>query len=120
MFDGEHGIALHAMQGNRPHLAAREKSHGFPLLVEGTWGIFLSYGGDGHSKLVFVQRRQDSCPVTRDISGISTKLGRPVQMLLEVRLGTEGPFLVATVILRFLSIFKKGQALSPFEALNSA
>ena len=41
-------------------------------------------------------------------------------MLLEVRQETEGPFLVATVILGFLSIFKKSQALSPFEALNSA
>ena len=29
------------------------------------------------------------------------------------------PFIVATVILGFLSIFKKSQALSPFEALNS-
>ena len=30
------------------------------------------------------------------------------------------PLLVATVILVFLSIFMKSQALSPFEALNSA
>ena len=33
--------------------------------------------------------------------------------------GIEGPFLVATVILGFLLIFKKGQASSPFETLNS-
>ena len=33
---------------------------------------------------------------------------------------TEGHFLVATVILGFLSIFNKSQALSPFEDLNSA
>ena len=37
-----------------------------------------------------------------------------------MRRETEHPFLVAPVILRFLSIFKKGQASSPFEALNSA
>ena len=37
-----------------------------------------------------------------------------------MRRETEHPFLVATVILRFLSIFKKSQASSPFEALNSA
>ena len=40
-------------------------------------------------------------------------------MLLEVRQETEVHFLVGTVILGFLSIFKKGQASSPFEALNS-
>ena len=39
-------------------------------------------------------------------------------MLTEVRHETERPFLVATVILRFLSIFKKSQASSTFEALN--
>ena len=56
----------------------------------------------------------------RDNSGISSRLGSAIQMLLEVRWETQGPFLVATVILEFLSIFKKSQASSPFEALNSA
>ena len=41
-------------------------------------------------------------------------------MLLEVSRETEVHFLVGTVILGFLSIFKKNQASSPFEALNSA
>ena len=40
-------------------------------------------------------------------------------MLLEVRQDTNAHFLVGTVILGFLSIFKKSQASSPFEALNS-
>ena len=40
-------------------------------------------------------------------------------MLLEVRWETTGPFLVSRNILVFLSIFKKSQASSPFEALNS-
>ena len=40
-------------------------------------------------------------------------------MLLEVRKETKAHFLVGTVILGFLSIFKKSQALSPFETLNS-
>ena len=40
-------------------------------------------------------------------------------MPLEVRQETEVHFLVGTVILGFLSIFKKRQASSPFEALNS-
>ena len=56
----------------------------------------------------------------KDTSGISMRLGRGIQTLFEVRWETEGPILVATVILGFLSIFKKSQAMSPFEALNSA
>ena len=36
-----------------------------------------------------------------------------------MRQETKAHFLVGTVILGFLSIFKKNQALSPFEALNS-
>ena len=54
MFDWENEIALHAMQGNRPHLAASWKSHGFSRVAAGTWGIFSSYGGDVHFKLEFV------------------------------------------------------------------
>ena len=40
-------------------------------------------------------------------------------MLLEVRQETKAHFLFGTVILGFLSIFKKSQASSPFEALNT-
>ena len=55
----------------------------------------------------------------RDTSGIYTRLGRIIHTLLEVRWETKGPFLVSTEILGFLSIFKKSQASSAFEALNS-
>ena len=41
-------------------------------------------------------------------------------MLLKVRREAKRPLLVGTVILVFLSIFMKGHASSPFEALNSA
>ena len=70
MFDWEHGISLHPMQGIRPHLAARGMSHVCSLVVAGTWGIFSSYGWDGHSKLEFVQGHQDSCLVMTGPSGI--------------------------------------------------
>ena len=40
-------------------------------------------------------------------------------MLLEVRQETKAHFLVGTIILGFLSIFKKSQASSPFESLKS-
>ena len=88
--------------------------------MEGTSAIFSSYGGDDSSKLVLVLRHQDSCLVTRDTSRVSSRHGSEIQTLLEVRLETHGPFLVTTVILEFLSIFKKSQASSPCEALNSA
>ena len=68
---------------------------------------------------MFVQRHQDSCIGSRDTFGISSRLGSAIRMLLEVRWVTDGPFLVATVRLGFLLIFKYSQASSPFEALNS-
>ena len=43
-----------------------------------------------------------------------------IGMPLELRCETQGPFLVTTGILVFLSIFKESQPLSHFEALNSA
>ena len=54
-----------------------------------------------------------------DTSGVETRLGKTIRRLLEVRQETEVHFLVGTVILGFLSIFKKSQASSPYEALNS-
>ena len=47
-------------------------------------------------------------------------LRRKIQTLLEVSWEDKLPLLVGTVILVFLSIFTQSQALSPFEALNSA
>ena len=47
-------------------------------------------------------------------------LGRKIQTLREVSREAKRPLLVCTVIFVFLSIFTKGQASSPFEALNAA
>ena len=55
MFDGKHGIALHAMQGNRASYLGERKSHVFSRVAAGTWGTFSRYGRDRHSKLRFVQ-----------------------------------------------------------------
>ena len=52
-----------------PHLAARGKSHEFSRVAACTWCIFSSYGIDGHLKLGFFQRSQDSCLVMTDTSG---------------------------------------------------
>ena len=46
-------------------------------------------------------------------------LSRTIRTHLEVKQETEVHFLVATVKLGFLSIFKKSKASTPFEALNS-
>ena len=46
-------------------------------------------------------------------------LGRTIRTHLEARQETEVGFLVGTVILGFLSIFRKSQASSPFKTLNS-
>ena len=55
----------------------------------------------------------------KDTSGIFSRLGREIRTLLEVRRETQVTFLFATVILGFLTILRKSQASSPFEALNS-
>ena len=106
-------------RGIGAHLDVRGKSHGYSRVVVRTWGIFSNYSRDGHSNLMFVQQRQNSCLVMRDTSGICTRLSRAIRTLLKVRREIEFPFLLSTVILGFLSIFKKSQASSPFEALKS-
>ena len=71
-------------RGIGPHLAARVKSHEISRVSAGTWFIFSSYGGDGHLKLGFFQRSQDSCLVLTDTLGSYTMLGRKIETLLEV------------------------------------
>ena len=39
----------------KPHLPERGMCHGISRVAAGTWGIFSSKSGDGHSKLHFVQ-----------------------------------------------------------------
>ena len=69
VFDWEQGTPQHEMQGNWLNLAPRGKSHEFSRVAAGSWCIFSSYGGDGHLKLGFVQRSQDSCLGMTDTSG---------------------------------------------------
>ena len=56
-------------RGIGPHVAARGKSHEFSRVAAGTCCVFSRYGEDGHLKLGFVQRSQDSCLVMTDTSG---------------------------------------------------
>ena len=56
----------------------------------------------------------------RDTSAFSSRLVRAIGTPLEVRRETHGTLPVTTGILGFLSIFKRSQASSHFEALKSA
>ena len=67
----------------------------------------------------FFQRRQDSSLVKMDTSGVQTRLGRTIRTLVDVRQEIKVHFLFRTVKLGLLSIFKKSQAWSPYEAFNS-
>ena len=70
VFDWEHGIALHPMQGFWASSLPRGMFQGISRVAAGTWGMFSSYSGDGHLKLHFVQRSQDSCLVRPETSEI--------------------------------------------------
>ena len=119
MFDCENGLLCMQCRGIEPHFLARGMSHTISRVAAGTWGIFASYSGDGHSQLHFVMKSQDTCLDRMDTSGILTMLRRIIQTLVEVRCETKCPFLVSTEILGFQSMFKKSQASSAFESLNS-
>ena len=120
MFDREHRIALHRMQGNQA------SSHG---AGEVSW-VFSSYG----MKLGYILELRRGWPLETQVCSATSGLlssydghlknlnyaWQDKRTLLEVRRETKQPFLDGTVILGFLSIFKKCQASSPFEALNSA
>ena len=67
---GNTGLLCTQCRGIEPYLPARGMSHGISRVEAGTCGIFSSYSGDGHSKLYFVQRSQDSSVLMRDTSGI--------------------------------------------------
>ena len=117
VFDWQYGIALHAMPGNRASSPGGSwdflscgKNLGYILELQWGWSF----------KTTLCSASQHSCLVTTDTSGIETRFGRIIQLLLEVRWETKHPFLVSTEIYGFLTLFKKSQASSSFEALNSA
>ena len=77
MYGGYCAIALHTTQGNRASSRGKGKVYFFSPLSLGTCGTFSRKGQEGPSKFMFVQRRQDSCLVSRDTSGFS--LGKESQ-----------------------------------------
>ena len=95
MFNWEYDIALHEMQGNQ----ASSRSEGYLSWdfssCGRTVGYILELQRGWPFETTLVQRSQDSCLVTTDTSGISTRLERIIQTLLEVRWETTRPFLVS-------------------------
>ena len=57
----------------RPHLVARGNSHGFSRVAWRTWDICSRDGGDGPSKVVYVQQHQDSSLLATDSTGFSSR-----------------------------------------------
>ena len=120
VFDWEHGIALHAMQGN----PASSRSEG-----EVSW-FFSSHC----RKLGYILKLRRGWPLkTRFCSGMAGLLSTYEGNLKNLHEAWQGNMDTSrgevrdrvslsscTVIFGFLSIFKKSQASSPFEALNYA
>ena len=78
MFDGYQGIALLALQLNRASSCGKGKSHDFSLVASRTWDIFSHDIMDGLTKVMLVQRHQESCLVERDSSAFSSRHGSEI------------------------------------------
>ena len=104
MFDWEHGIALNAIQGNWASSVERGKSHGFLELLREP-GVYSRVVRGSSFNARVCSATSGLLSSYEETSGISMRLGRAIRMLLEVKRVTEGPFLVATVVLGFLLIF---------------
>ena len=120
VFDWENAIALDTMQGNRPS-SCREGKVSWVFSSCGRnlgYILELRWGWPFKTRVCFVTSCLLSC-----YEGQLRNLHQACQENKDAsqgKAGSECPFLVATVILGFLSIFNKSQASSPFEALNSA
>ena len=102
MSDWENAIALHAMQGNW----ASSRGEGEVSWVFSSCGRNLGYilelqRGCPFETLV-CSLKSGTCLGMTDTSASSTRLGRTIRTLLEVRREANCPLLVSTVILVFL------------------
>ena len=70
VFYWEHGIAVHARQGIRDSSLSEGEVSLFSSSGSENLGYILELWLGGPSKLIFVQRCQDSCLFTMDTSGI--------------------------------------------------
>ena len=119
MYDGEQGIALHAMQGNRASSPSEWEVSWFCPSCGRNLGYVLALRRGEPLKSFVASASSGFLSSYNGHLRNRNKLGRTIRTLLELRQETEVHFLVGRVILGFLSIFKKSQASSPFEALHS-
>ena len=119
VFDWEHAIALHTMQGNEASSRVKGEVSWFCSSCSGNLGYILK----------LQQGLSFKAHICSAMSGQLSRYEGQLRNFLEAwqgntdtsrgEVGTKGPFKVATVILLFLSIFYKFQASSPCEALHS-
>ena len=110
-------IALHAMQGNQDSSPCKGEVSWIFSSCRGNLGYVLEFRRESNFKTRVSSGTSGLLSSCEEHSGFSSRHGRAVETPLKVRRETHSPFPVATVILGFLSIFKRSQALSPFEAL---
>ena len=82
LFDGEYGIALHEMQENQASSHGEGEVSWFFTSCSGILGYILELRQGWTFKRLVCTLIQDSCLVTRDTSGISSRLGREIGTLL--------------------------------------
>ena len=99
---------------------ARGTSPDFSLLASRTWDIFSRDIRDGHTKVMLVQRHQDSCLAREGHIVTLLEAWKRNREAYRWETETQGPFPLPTCIMGFLSIFKRSQASSNFEAFISA
>ena len=120
MFDVVHGIALHPVHCNQASSRGEGEVSWFFSSCGRTLGYILQLrqGWPFKTRVCSVMvGLLSSCEGhLRILLRLFTAIGTP----LDLRRETQFPFPVATRIFGFLSILKSSQALSPFEALNSA
>ena len=120
MFDGDYGIVLHTVQGNRASSRGEGEVSWFLSCCSGNLGYILElqWGWPFKTRVCSV-----ASVLVSSYEGHLRNLFeacRVIGTLLEVRRETQGSFPGAKGILGSLSIFKRSQASSHFEALNSA
>ena len=120
MCDVQHGIALHAVQGNRASSRGEGEVSWFFSSCGGNLGYILELrrGWPFHPRVS--SATSGLLPSCEGQLGMLLEAWQAIVMPLQLRRETKGPFPRATEILGLLSTFTRSQASSPLEALISA
>ena len=119
MFYVEHGIALHAVQKNRASSRGEGQVSWFFLSCGGNLGYIFQLRLAWPSKTRVYSATSELLSSCEGHLGILFEAWQGSRDASQGETETQGPFPVAAWVLGFLSIFKRSQVSSPFEALNS-